>query len=1087
MSGLHAQNFLRNALYQVEGIPTEYQGQLVNISDLSGSWRLIDPSNRHALRMGEKGMEWGEENGSDELQKWTLKNVNENEDEEKAGGIVGRFVFIPTNAPERADLTRQYVIRLVKVVEEDKIAENASRNPIWEDETIFAQNKLPGIATYIPYLNEKEMRADKAFFDHPWLEPKSRSYLTLDGTWQFAFCPDGTPLPVQSNELQGLPQRWDEIPVPGCWEMQGYDKPIYCNVEYPHSNTPPFIKARPGYNDSGKNYAINPVGLYRRTFRLPVGWDNQQRQILHFGGIYSCARVWVNGQYVGYTQGANNVSEFDVTKHLKEGENEMVVEVHRWCDGSYLECQDMFRMSGIFRSVYLYNIPQMAVRDHAVVTRTQQRNGYLLAEVEATLDLENVGESGGMKTVDLKLYDPQGKLVGKQRHSVVFNGTGQTRMRATLPVIRPQLWNAEQPHLYTLCIIQHDEDGRDEMAFSTKVGIREVEIRGSLLYVNGQRVLLKGTNRHDTDPVTGRTVSVESMLRDVTMMKQNNINAIRTSHYPNDARMYAMFDYYGLYVCDEADLEDHANQSISGMESWIPAFTDRIERLVTRDRNHPSVIMWSLGNEAGGGSNFKDCYETAHRLDATRPVHYEGTRNGKDHGGQTYSDFYSKMYPSMDWMRQNINGRDKPVFLCEYAHAMGNAIGNLREYMEAMEQSDACIGGCIWDWVDQAIYDPLEMKQGIRRLHTGYDYPGPHQGNFCSNGIVTPEREYTAKLAEVKGAYQYIKFDIRNGSIHLTNAYAFRSLKGMKAEVKVLREGRVSFTKTYTLPDIQPGETLPVAPLPKILFQDKVSKQTGEVVVQVRIREPKATNYSKAGHEVACYESILNPGAGQRRPLDVAGANADASVLQALGIADLRFDNHRWIENDRLTDTNSTDKADCQIRYEKLANGAVDAHITITPKNGNLRRAGVSCQIDTLLSHISYYGLGPWENAPDRTDGVLTGRYESTIEGLAEHNVKPQTTGTRFIREATLTDGKGKGIRIECTEGLWFSAIRYTDADLMSTQHQWELQKRPYIVLHLDARQRGLGNASCGPGPLPQYTIPADQPISYTIRFTPVK
>lgn len=321
------------------------------------------------------------------------------------------------------------------------------------------------------------------------------------------------------------------------------------------------------------------------------------------------------------------------------------------------------------------------------------------------------------------------------------------------------------------------------MAFSTKVGLRKVEIKNSLLYVNNQRVFLKGVNRHDTSAKHGRAVTIDEMLRDVTLMKQNNINTIRTSHYPNDARMYAMYDYYGLYTVDEADLEDHANQSISDRKSWIPAFVDRIDRMVLRDRNHASVVMWSLGNEAGAGANFKDCYEAAKALD-TRPVHYEGTRISLPYGGERYSDFYSKMYPGMNWMHQNTSNLDKPMFLCEYAHAMGNAIGNLSEYWDVMENSNATIGGCIWDWVDQSIYNPQLMKQGIYRLTTGYDYPGPHQGNFCCNGVINSLRQESAKLKEVKAAHQFVKFTLNSidkakntAQVTLRNAYAFQNLQ----------------------------------------------------------------------------------------------------------------------------------------------------------------------------------------------------------------------------------------------------------------------------------------------------------------------
>lgn len=1182
-----SQNYRQGALYDVKGIPTEYDTQVFTISEISGQWRIIDPFTHRALRQGEKGLEFGEENGSDELQKfnldflkklrisessyfgsddnstyrfrsytdptmvlgngddgsnnvriraekqdslnrgqyWNIKTLardkflvggafyDTNFDDGGGNSAIhwllqwpanpasignasmkiepvnptvtqGKRVYrIISNGKQKMFASQDGMMKVVDINDTDRsswfyieeVKKPRISSPVWEDETIFAINKLPGHATFIPYANEKEMHADRSYYQTPWTEPQSSLYQSLDGQWDFHFMPSGInsmdQLSAVYSQLSTL--TWDKIPVPSCWEMLGYDHPIYCNVEYPHSNTPPYIKARPGYNDGGNNYAINPVGIYRTAFSVPQSWlQSQKRTIVHFGGIYSSAMVYVNGQQVGYTQGANNVHEFDLTQYLQPGDNQMVVVVHRWCDGSYLECQDMFRMSGIFRSVYLYNVPQNAIVNHIIRTEplpvAQGQKPQWQVSVTIDRDVNAMAY----------LYNPQGRFI--------MSCPIRDR-KADFVVSNPQLWSAEMPNLYTMDIVQYDQNNQQLMAFSTKVGIRQVEIRNSLLYVNGKRVLLKGTNRHDTDPETGRTVSVESMLKDVTMMKQNNINTIRTSHYPNDARMYAMFDYYGLYVCDEADLEDHANQSISNMKSWIPAFEDRIERLVTRDINHPSVIMWSLGNEAGAGRNFENCYNVARRLDPTRPVHYEGTRINKPYGGSAYSDFYSKMYPSMEWMAQNTSDLDKPMFLCEYAHAMGNAIGNLPEYMQAMEQSNATIGGCIWDWVDQAIYDPAELKKGIRRLHTGYDFPGPHQGNFCSNGIVTANREYTAKLAEVKGAYQYVGFQMADNSLTLTNKYAFRSLSGMKVVCQIVVDGNVRKTITRTLPDVQPGQTYTLD-IPEKTFQKAARNSHGETMLNVRILD-RATNYAPAGHEVALFTQQVFVGE------DLPKLPAMMNLIQdAFGLEFQQVSN-RWIENDRYGFTTPSDMALCDISYTQLQGDAIDVTVRVKPKNGELRRAGVACRIDTTYCNVQWYGYGPFENYPDRSAGVLPGRYHGTVStvnpdgtqkpgSLMEPYIKPQQTGDRFARQITLTDAQGHGYSIQCPEGLYFSANRYTDDDLKNARHQWELKAQPYIWLQLSREVRGLGNASCGPGPMPQYTISGKDPIQFTFRIT---
>ena len=464
----------------------------------------------------------------------------------------------------------------------------------WEDETVFAINKEPGHATYTPYATEREMLADRDFYATPWTEPKSSRVLSLNGEWRFKLVSEPSQRPLDFFQNGYDDTAWDRIPVPSNWEMLGYDKPIYCNVEYPHGNTPPFITARPGFNDNGANYGINPVGSYTRTFSVPADWLSR-RTILHFGGIYSAAIVWVNGQQVGYTQGANNDHEFDISKYLRPGENRLAVQVFRWSDGSYLECQDMFRMSGIYRDVVLYNVPKVGVRDH--VLTNEMRNHYKDAVLKVQLAFSNPTPTAEQKQIDVALYDPSGRLVGKDHIRATAVPDAQTEAGLSLAVLGVLPWTAETPNLYTVRFIQRDEQGREEMAWSTKWGFRDIQIKNSLVYINGQKVLFKGVNRHDTDPERGRAVTNETMLRDVLLMKQNNINTIRTAHYPNAARMYAMFDHYGLYTVDEADLEDHANQSISDMPSWIPAFVDRINRQITRDRNHPSVIIWATRPE----------------------------------------------------------------------------------------------------------------------------------------------------------------------------------------------------------------------------------------------------------------------------------------------------------------------------------------------------------------------------------------------------------------------------------------------------------------------------------------------------------
>ena len=988
------------------------------------------------------------------------------------------------------------------------------KSPFWEDETIFEQNKEKAHATYLPYPTEEAMLADKNFYRTPWVQPNSSYYQLLNGTWKFNFVDEPSKRPLDFYKEDYDVSGWDEIPVPSNWEMQGYDRPIYANVEYPHANTPPFIKARPGFNDGGKNYGINPVGSYVRTFQIPANW-HEGRTFIHFGGIYSAALVYLNGQYVGYSQGSNNVAEFDLTKYLKKGENKLAVQVFRWSDGSYLECQDMFRMSGIFRDVYLYNTPKVAVRDHYITAQVAGFDGIPAGgtKVNVRLEIDNRDRVPFNKSIEVALYDPNDKLVTKKE--LRLDLVGGTLTDADTLLVRDvildvsgkvDLWSAEHPNLYTVRIVQYAENTskKAEMAFSTKYGFRHIEIKDSKIFVNGERVFFKGVNRHDTHPLYGRAVTTESMLRDVLLMKRNNINTIRTSHYPNAAKMYAMFDYYGLYCMDEADLENHANQSISDRPSWIPAFVDRIDRMVLRDRNHPSVIFWSLGNEAGNGRNFEACYAAAHKLDP-RPIHYEGTRNGLPYGGNTYSDMYSKMYPGMDWMAQYTSNMDKPMFICEYAHSMGNAIGNLK--------------------------------------------PGPHQGNFCSNGVIPATRNESAKLKEVKAAHQWIGFRLQKlderkniAFISIRNKYDFTSLKEFDLYAEVLKNGVKVSTKKLSLSDIAPKDSFIMAVKLNEVKLANARKQGDEILLNMIVKRRNATVWSPKNHEEAMAQFVIAERGGLKEvkalgsQLDVAeGAeevvikneNIKATFDARTGrmttllmkgknvIADGQgfvYDNHRWIENDRFgqTDAKLDEKGTCTvsnegdcvvvktfrgsslcpttITYKFYSQGVVDMDVQFDPQTEDLRRAGLVCMMDSTLKRVDYYAYGPWENYNDRKDGCLVGRYTTEVDSMTVEYVKPQSMGNREgLRELVLADAQGKGVKIETEGNVSFSTLRYTDADFMNTNHMWELKKRPYIVMHLDAVMRGVGNASCGQNvdTLVKYRVPK-KPLSYKLRLSAV-
>ena len=570
--------------------------------------------------------------------------------------------------------------------------------------------------------------------------------------------------------------------------------------------------------------------------------------------------------------------------------------------------------------------------------------------------------------------------------------------------------------------------------------------------------------------------------------------------------------------------------------------------MVLGDRNHPSVIFWSLGNEAGGGSNFQACYDAAKRLD-NRPIHYEGTRDGKEYGGNRFSDLYSKMYPSMKWMNTYVSSLDKPMFICEYAHAMGNAIGNLKEYWESIEGSSATIGGAIWDWVDQAIYEPHEMKKGIYRLHTGYDFPGPHQGNFCSNGIIPATREESPKLKEVKAVYQYVHFadkgvDVKRNEakVLLKNTYDFLSLDKFYLRWQVVKDGFRMQPDSMMLPAVMPDDSLLVTLNLKGINLKKAIKNGEEVMLDLYVCRTDAETWAGAGHEVAKQQYELSARKelpelkslhGKKQKLAVSDnenlltvknayieasfdkitgqlvtlvMNGQQVVSQGGGFV---YDNHRWIENDKFTETANglSEKGTCTVTEEKgniivttnregslcstdivytfTQTGVMDMEVVFRPHTADLRRCGLVANIDSTLSNIDYYAYGPWENYNDRKDGCMVGRYTTTVEDMEVPYMKPQSMGNREgLRELTLYNKEGKGVKIQTEGNVSFSALRYTDKDLMEGHHAWELEKRPYIVLHLDAVQRGVGNASCGQDvdTLPAYRVP-QQEMKYKLRF----
>ena len=717
-----------------------------------------------------------------------------------------------------------------------------------KDQSKVGDYKEDAHATFIPYASVEQMKADATHYAEPWQQPDETKaeYINLNGTWKFMYVP-GTASGPGSSEFQAKDYNdsgWDNIRVPLSWEMANYGKPVYTNVGYPFSNNPP------NANSGMSQYGVtdhNATGFYRRTINIPATWKDK-RVFVHFDGVYSAAVVWVNGKYVGYSQSSNTDAEFDITDFVTTGDNQLSVRVYRWCDGSYLEGQDMWHLSGIHRDVYLVATPKVFVSDHYITSSLNNEATSGSMSVKLTVDNRNTVST--TKTLQVSLLDADDNQIATGTQT--YSGTSTAEKTVTLSGLSNlSPWSAEDPYLYTVVVSQKDENGAEEMAFSTKYGFRNITKSGNLIYINNKRVYFKGVNTQDTHPEYGRAIDMETMMKDLTMMKKANVNTVRTSHYPRQPKMYAMMDALGFYVMDEANVECHGNQGLSNNSSWITAMDDRTKRMVLRDRNHPSVIFWSLGNECGAGSNFSTTYNTCKNLDS-RFVHYEGAGSGTN-----YSDLGSNMYPTVSSVRENRSGLNgKPYFICEYAHAMGQAVGNLKEYWDVIENSTGIIGACIWDWVDQSVYDPAKLVNGQKKSAngfnywvSGYDYNSTSginygfQGNFLNNGIVTPDRTWTGKLSEVKKVYQNVKFSDFSASaksVNIANKYAFMPISQDNFDIayRVMKAGRLIEEGTLaSFQTIAAGSSATVT-LP---INTTVDNST-EYLVNIELRIKKPTN-----------------------------------------------------------------------------------------------------------------------------------------------------------------------------------------------------------------------------------------------------
>lgn len=731
----------------------------------------------------------------------------------------------------------------------------------WQDPEVNEINRAPMHSSYFVYPDEKTALSGSPF--------SQSNYLSLNGPWKFHWVKDADERPTDFYRMDYEDASWGTMPVPGVWELNGYGDPIYINAGYGwrehFENQPPRVPVEE-----------NHVGSYRRTVRVPDDWQGKQ-VFIHLGSVTSNVYLWVNGRFVGYSEDSKLEAEFDVTPYLRKGDNLIAFQTFRWCDGSYLEDQDFFRYSGVGRDCYLYAREKKRIEDIRVTPEldTDYRDARLLVE----LQLEGRGE------VKLRLLDAEGGQVAE----TTVEGKGSRQAEMSVP--NPQKWTAETPYLYTL-LAEYADGSHVKEVIPVKVGFRKVEIKNGQLCINGRPILVKGVNRHEMDPNTGYVVSRERMLEDVRIMKEMNINAVRTCHYPDDPYWYELCDEFGLYVVAEANIESHGmgydDETLAKRADYKLAHMQRNQRHVQRNFNHPSIIIWSLGNEAGFGPNFESCYQWVKAEDASRPVQYERAHLNE------FTDIYCPMYLGYDRSERYAQGDDpRPLIQCEYAHAMGNSQGGFKEYWDLIRKYPKYQGGFIWDFVDQSALVRRDGKTFYGYTGDWNDYDSKIDQNFCDNGLIAPDRTWNPHAYEVQRVYQSVwvkPVSLSSGRVEVYNEYTFRSLDNYYLESTLLIDGwpmRVGYTD---LDGVAPGARKEFT-IPSVMFGIVPGH---EVLVNVAVRLKEAEPLLPAGHVVARQQFVLQewpdglPAVGTsltpacpRTPLEVDETSADC--LQVKG------------------------------------------------------------------------------------------------------------------------------------------------------------------------------------------------------------
>lgn len=1014
----------------------------------------------------------------------------------------------------------------------------AVANQPWQDQHINSINREPMAAHFLPFSSEKAAVGNRMLpAAARYANSDGQRRVSLNGTWKFLYFKNDASCPadIYKSNLK----KPASIEVPGSWELQGFDAPIYTDTRYPFPATPPFVPTD-----------YNPVGVYQRNISVPDAWKDLDI-FLEFEGVESAYYVWLNDELIGYAEDSRLPSVFKITGKVKKGNNRLTVKAFRYSDGSYLEGQDYWKYSGIERNVSLTARPKSRIADFHL--NSPLVNGYHDGDMSLSIKMLNPmkGES-----IAVRLSDGD-REIWSNTHTIASAADSILDYSHLVAAATP--WNAENPHLYTLTVTHRDASGNEKEAFTHPFGFRTVEMRNGQQLINGKAVLFKGVNRHEHDAVKGRTVSVESMLQDISLMKRHNLNGVRNCHYPNNWQWYELCNEFGLYLVDEANIESHGMEAhpdgtLANMEGWEIPFMERMSRMIARDRNFSCIVTWSMGNESGYGKHFETLYDYTHATDPTRPVQYEGG------GYNAKSDIYCPMYARIWSLTRHVNQRDaRPMIMCEYAHAMGNSVGNLQDYWDLIYKYDQLQGGFIWDWVDQTFEKRDEKGRKIWAFGGDMGFAGVvNDSNFCANGLVSADRIPHPHLAEVKRVMQYIHFQpmaFDKNKIEVINRHDFSTLDNYSLTWQLSRDGKIEKTGDMNFPTILPGEHAVMT----IPFGEIEGK--GEYILTLRAKTKVANGMIPSGHESATGQWMLT----DFSPTFQASGNGNTSVAEENGMVILNAKGHSisfskndgalcsWQHEGRelvkaplkpnfwrpLTDNdipnghlercavwkNAADNMKVEqittVRNDNglagldvaMYNAALDLRLEIAYRLGDnetldvdyhfipgkvqlpeLPRLGMSMTLPGEFTNMKWYGRGPVESYPDRKSASLIGTYESTVREQFHPYVRAQETGNHCdVRWMALTDNNGYGIMIAGNEPLNISAWDFPQSDLEYVQamierkHGGSIVPQDMVTLNIDHRMMGVGGDNTwGAQVHPEYTI---TPEEYRYRFSlrPIK